>query len=121
MYEGIRYSPIEDELPENLTGYIVIYYRFDCPDCHAVYDELSEQVKDNDKVCWISSRSTQGKALLASYPVDEVPSGIYFREYTYGGALTYTKKRLYTTDDDGNTILSSNGINRLLELQSSAK
>lgn len=120
MYEGIRYSPIEDELPEDLKGSIIIYYRFDCPDCHAIYEDLCKAVEGRDKVYWISSRSKQGKALLANYPVSEVPSAIYFREYTYGGALTYTKKVLYTTEN-GNAVLSKNGIERLIELQDSVQ
>lgn len=121
MYDGIKYSPIESKLPDNLEGCIVLYYRFDCPDCHAVYNDLSAAVKDKDSIYWVSTRSEQGKALLAQYPVNEVPSGIYFRKNTYSDALTYTKKVLYTTDSSENTVLYKDNLNRLLELQSSTQ
>lgn len=121
LNEGIRYSPIEDELPENLEGAIVIFYKFDCPDCHAIYNDLKDAVSGHDNIYWVSSRSEQGKALLANYPIPEVPYGVYFRTYTYGGNLNYTKKVLYCDDANGNTVLNETNLNRLFELQTTNK
>lgn len=122
MYDGISHSPVEDTLPTELTpGTIIIYYRFDCPDCRAIYDDLMAASANVDNIYFISSRSPQGQALLEQYPVSEVPSGIYLRAYTYNGALEYTKKVLYYQDLNGNIVFNQSDFNRLVELQSELK
>lgn len=117
----INNSPKESKLPDNIEGAIIIYYRFDCPDCKAIYNDLSQAVADNSNIYWISSRSETGKALLDKYPVDEVPTGIYIRHDTYNGNVTFTKYELATTDEDGNIILNKSAIDRLLYLQSEGR
>lgn len=121
MYDGIARSPIESTLPENLDGCIIIYYRFDCPDCKAIYDDLMTASENVDNIYFVSSRSEQGSALLNQFPVEEVPSGIYIRMYTYNGALTYTKKVLYYTDENGNIIFDVADFNRLVALRAEQK
>lgn len=117
----INNSPKESKLPDNIEGAIIIYYRFDCPDCSAIYNDLANAVANNSNIYWISSRSEAGKSLLEKYPVDEVPTGIYIRHDTYNGNVTFTKYELFTTDENGNTILDTSAIDRLLYLQSEAR
>lgn len=117
MKDSIALSPEESKLPDDLTGAIVIYYRFQCPDCEAIYKQLREMTVNNDKVYWVSTRSKQGEALLDKYSVDEVPSGIYVRVDNYGNSIPYAKYVLYTSDNDDNVGLNNFSINRLLELQ----
>ena len=114
----INNSPKESKLPDDIEGVIIIYYRFDCPDCRAIYNDLASAVANTDNVYWISSRSETGKSLLDKYPVDEVPTGIYIRHDTYNGNVTFTKYELATTDENENTILDTSAIDRLLYLQS---
>lgn len=92
IWKHIHRSPEEDTLPDDLHGKLIIYYRFGCPDCSAVYPELSKRLSEIANVYWISSRSPQGKQLLQSYPVDEVPSALYVKsDGTYSTIILYEK------------------------------
>ena len=92
IWKHIHRSPEEDVLPDDLHGKIIIYFRFGCPDCSAVYPELSKKLMEIKDVYWISSRSPQGKQLLQSYPVDEVPSALYVKaDGTYSTIILYEK------------------------------
>ena len=120
LIKGITNSPKEDELPEDITGAVILYYRFGCPDCEAIYPDLKSKIDEsgnNRNIYWVSTKSEQGLALLEQYPVAEVPTGIYIRVDDYNGGLSYTQKPLHTTDAEGNTILDEAAINRLLFLQ----
>lgn len=115
------YTPFEDELPDDLTGAIVIYYKYGCPDCEAVYPALSKRLSNTNNVYWISTEGDQGKLLLQLYPVDEVPSGIYIRNKNYNQSIPYTAKQLYTTNETGNVILNEDALDRLLYLQTEGR
>lgn len=115
---GIQNSPKEDKLPDDLTGCIIIYYKFGCPDCEAIYTELKEKLSDKPNVYWIASRSIQGKKLLGSYPVEKVPTGVYIYKNPNKNATSFVQKQLYEKDENNNTILVNDNLNRLLELQS---
>lgn len=117
MQTGIQNSPEEDDLPDDLNGALIIYYKFGCSDCEAVYNDLSSAVANNKNVYWVSTQSEQGKNLLEKYPVNEVPSGVYVRIDSFNGSVPFTAKQLYKTDENGNTVLDEASINRLLYLQ----
>ena len=115
---GIQNSPKEDIVPKKLAGNIIIYYRFHCDDCEATYHDIKAEFEKNGaNVYWISSRSKQGKKLLESYPVEEVPTGIYIRKNNYNDALEYTKRTLFTKTDDGKYQIDKDAITRLSLLQ----
>lgn len=118
LTQSIDSTPVESVLPDNLDGGIIIYYRFGCPDCDAVYSDLSKQLENKNNVYWVSTESEQGKTLLKAYPVNVVPSGIYiYRNKTQD--LVYTKKILYNKSAD--ITLNTAAIDRLLELQQEHK
>ena len=118
MFTGIEKSPIPDKYDETKAkGKILLFYKFGCNDCEAIYDDLSKTVSDAD-VLWISTRSDTGKKLVEEYKIEEVPSGVYVRENAYNDALPYTKKLLYTVNADGETKFDKTAIDRLLYLQS---
>lgn len=117
LNDGIKNSPEEDKVPENLNGCIIIMYKFGCKDCEAIYNDLSAAVNNKDKVYWISTESPQGKELIAQYPVEEVPSGIYIRQDSFDGNIPFTSKQLYTLDENGKTVLDHAAVERLLFLQ----
>ena len=70
-----------DNIPENLKGKIIIYFKYGCPDCSAIHDSLFEYIKQYGvkDIYFVSSRSDKGKKLIKQYPVDEVPAGVYVR------------------------------------------
>lgn len=123
---SIKNSPVEDTIPDDLDGSIIIYYRFGCIDCEAIYDDLSEIISGKDDIYWVSTESEQGKELMKTYPVDSVPSGIYIYNDKQNGN-TYVKKPLYKTSENAKnhedtiysngTILDKTAIDRLLYLQ----
>ncbi len=68
-----------DNIPEDLHGSIIIYFKYGCPDCSGIHDALLQAVASHpdNKIYFVSSRSEFGKELLKTYGVDAVPSGIY--------------------------------------------
>lgn len=105
IWKHIHKSPEEDTLPSDIHGKIIIYYRFGCPDCSAVYPELSKKLNEYVDVYWISSRSPQGKELLKSYPVEEVPSILYVKyDDTHSTAILYKKNEENESYLDNETL-----------------
>ena len=87
MLQGIAQSPIEDTLPknqENLQNSLILYYKFGCDDCEAIYKDLQEQTKHLSNVYWVATRSKQGIRLRDTYPVTEVPAGVYITSRNTG-------------------------------------
>lgn len=71
---GADYDTIVSDV--NVGNAIIVYYRYDCPDCEAIHRELISYFKDQGvDVYYISSRSSVGQRLLTIYPTSEVPSG----------------------------------------------
>ena len=103
IWHSIDYSPAEDTLPEDKNSKIILYYKFGCKDCEAIYQDLYLQTKDIPDIYWIATRSEQGINLRKQYPVKNVPSGIAVNHT--GNTLTkvlYRKNRNQTTLDTDN-------------------
>ena len=118
--KGYTESP---NIPDDLGGKILIYFKYGCPDCAAVHDSLMEYIKQYDvkDIYFVSSRSAKGKQLIQQYPIDEVPSGVYIRSQKSEISDTYTEV-LYikqTTSDGKEKILfNEDGFYHLLYRQS---
>lgn len=110
LITSITNTPEEDTLPDDLHNTCIIYYRFTCDDCEAIYDDLRTTFLGYSNVYWISTRSPQGKALTEQYPVSQVPSAVYIDNN--GLAHTYL---LMTRDSEG-TYLDTDVVNRINEL-----
>lgn len=126
VIHSISNSPVEDNIDvDNISGgTIIIYYKFGCKDCEAIYKDLKTAINDIDDVYWISTKSETGEALLEKYPVTEVPSGIYIRNNTLSGSVTFSKFILYTVDENGNSVLNNDeyyGVPRLLSMKENNK
>lgn len=126
VIHSIANSPSQDSIDvDNVAGgTIIMYYKFGCEDCEAVYKDLKAAVENVNDVYWISTQTENGKALLEKYPVTEVPSGIYVRNNTLSGNVTFSKFVLYTVDENGNTVLNTDeyyGIPRLLSMKENNK
>lgn len=110
ILKGIENSPTEDKLPKDITNKVILYYRFGCEDCEAIYKNLNESTKSNPNVYWVSTRSPQGKTLRDTYPVTEVPTGVYITNRQTG----ITKDLTMRTEKG--VILNEQNLNYLLEL-----
>ena len=99
------------ELPDELTSCIVVLYKYGCPDCDAIYDDLAQSVKNaNVKVYYVSSKSERGSGLCAAYDVNDVPTAI-----AYADDSSVLQKILYYTDDDKNSHFDADAFDRLIE------
>lgn len=78
MVRHVVSTPMESDPPyADVNGHLILYYRFDCPDCEAVYPALQDAFRGQDRVLWIATRSMRGEELAARYPVASVPSAVY--------------------------------------------
>lgn len=119
VISGICNTPVKDtHLPDKTKGNIAILYKFNCPDCKAVYKDLKTAVGNNKNVYWISSQSKTGKELCEKYDIRNVPTAVYFRQNDYDGNINVVNYYLATEDADENTVLDERNINRILYLQS---
>lgn len=112
VWSNIKQTPREDVLPDDLAGSIIVYYRFNCPACHVIWDDLSPIKQENKNIYFISSRSIQGQKIIKDYPVKSVPSAVYI----YQNNKDFVKKELIT-ESNGKYIFNQEAFDRLLLLQ----
>lgn len=93
LWPIIKSTPVESELPEDLSDCVVVCYRFGCEDCTALLPGIMDELSSIERVYYTSTRTPQGQEFIKKYPVDEVPSAVYVR--ADGTRLSYT---LYTND-----------------------
>lgn len=107
LWDDIHHSFVEDEVPDDVSGCLIVYYKLGCPDCEAIYDDLKTRLEGRKNVYRVATRSKQGKALREQYPVPEVPSGVYVtKDGTPVIEVLYkTKNGKTTIDEEGLTLL----------------
>lgn len=108
VWDGIDHAMEESELPDDLSGKIVIYQKFGCPDCRAIFDDLTSAFAGRDDVYWVSTRSDTGIKLREQYPVNDVPAGLYIKD-----EKAFAELKLYTKVGD-KTILDERNLQELL-------
>lgn len=107
--KGFTVTPMEDRLPDDIGHTLIIFYRYDCNDCHQTLPAIQEALKDYP-VFYINSRSTQGEALREEYPISFVPSLVYItadQKAHYSFALA-------TIGDNGEVTLDTENLNDAL-------
>lgn len=71
----------ESATVENATDVVIGFYRFGCPDCVTVHNELESWAAENNlDLVWVSTRSEVGRKLFLSRPVDQVPALMAVRD-----------------------------------------
>lgn len=112
------------DIPSDLTGSIVIFYKYGCPDCKAIHDELMQELekyKDN-KIYFVSTHSATGNRLV--YPngdtekafINDVPAIAYYQYYD-SSQPNAKKSILYTFDADKNPILDKLVLETIIRCQ----
>lgn len=115
---AVQNSPVMDKsVNHDQQGNILIYYRFGCRDCEAVYDDLKAVVEGKENIYWVASRQSEGQKLLQKYTVSEVPAGVIIQ-----GDGMYVSHVLCNfvydgSNETGHMQLDTHALNRLLELQ----
>lgn len=119
---AVQNSPVMDRSANpDQQGTILIYYRFGCGDCEAVYDDLKAEVEGKENIYWVASRQSEGQKLLQKYTVSEVPAGVIIQ-----GDGMYVSHVLYNyvydgSNENGRVQLDTYALDRLLELQKREK
>lgn len=85
-----------NELPDDLKGCVIIFFKWGCADCANVHDDLLAALDNYDlfKTYFVSSRSQRGQEIIEQYPIEEVPSIIYIR-YEPAGGYEYQYRSLH--------------------------
>lgn len=115
-------TPVSQTLPNDRNGDIVILYKYDCPDCEAIYDQLNDAIKDTGAkdVHFIASSSETGRELIKDGDIQTVPTGIYLRHeaLSNGAAITHIP---LAASNGNETVLDIAALKRLVLLQSNGK
>ena len=121
--QAIQNSPVTDRSADlDQPGNILIYYRFGCRDCEAIYDSLKAEVAGKEDIYWLASRQSEGQELLQKYAVSEVPAGVVIQnDDMYISYMLCSFVYDDTGEKDGIQQLDLYALNRLLELQKREK
>lgn len=107
--EKIQCTHVEDQVPEDLRGKIIIFYKYNCPDCEGIYKYLVQYTDNEENIYFSASNSEQGKKLRETYPITDVPCGIYIhRDGSFTNHTLYTPSNAQsgvTFDKDAMTRL----------------
>lgn len=111
--ERLPVTPEESAVPDDVSGKLLVYFRFGCSDCEAVYNSLYSELKNIPDVYYVSTRSEHGLELLQRYPVEETPSAVY----VYPDGTRFAKSVLHKTDDTGAVVLDRARLAELLAVR----
>ncbi len=118
--EKVGYTESPD-IPDDLSGCIVIYFKYGCPDCRDIHDDLMTYLSLHpiDKLYFVSTRSDKGKELMVKYPVVEIPTAIYVRQKESNISDIYQEILYYKANDDDETqaVFRQDGLEFLVRQQ----
>lgn len=111
-------TPVSQTLPEERNGAIVILYRYGCPDCEAIYDDLHDAIDELDlkNVYYVASSSEYGQKLVEEGDIRYVPTGVYLRHEALANGASITHISL-ASKDGNETVLDTAALKRLALLQ----
>ena len=115
-------TPVSQTLPSDRNGDIVILYKYNCPDCEAIYSQLDDAIRDTGAkdVHFIASSSETGRELIKEGDIPTAPTGIYLRHEALnnGSAITHIPLAMSNGNE---TVLDTAALKRLVLLQSNGK
>lgn len=119
IIESNKLSHVNQTLPDDAGGSIVIVYKYGCPDCEAIYYELLDIIEENEliNVYFVASNSEDGQYLVENAYIKYVPSGVYVRNEPLSNGTYLINYLLYEIDEDGNAFFNTAAFYRLIDLQ----
>ena len=114
-------TPAASKTPDDLSGAIIILYKFGCPDCEGIYPELKTELQGRNNVYFVPSGSKLGQKLIKTSGILEVPTGVYIRRKPLANGAAQNNMILYTVNKDGKPVLNKNALEHLLWLQEKGK
>lgn len=111
-------TPVSQTLPKERNGAIVILYRYGCPDCEAIYDDLHKTIDELGlkDVYYVASSSKYGQELVEEGDIRYVPTGVYLRHEALANGASVTHIQL-ASENGNETVLDTAALKRLALLQ----
>lgn len=111
-------TPVSQTLPKKRNGAIVILYRYGCPDCEAIYDDLHKAIDELGlkDVYYVASSSEYGQKLVEEGDIRYVPTGVYLRHESLANGASITHISL-ASENGNETVLDEAALKRLALLQ----
>lgn len=119
--ETANRTPTASKTPNNLSGAVIILYKFGCPDCEGIYPELKTELQGRNNIYFVPSGSKLGQKLIKTSGILEVPTGVYIRKKPLANGAAQNNMILYTVNKDGKPVLNKNALEHLLWLQKKGK
>lgn len=113
---ALIFIPKTEDLPDDLSGCIIVFYRDSCPNCKATMDQIRTALKGTNDVFFLDSRSKTGREIRNRYPIHEVPSAIY----VHNTDDNYTMYVLYKKTEDG-VVTDFEAIDRIIEIKNDSR
>ena len=109
-----------EELPSDLSGSIIVYYRYGCEDCKLIHDDLVAFIDEHptNNIYFVSTRSEIGQPMSESHGITEVPSAVYiFNKETNN--MTFARVLLYepANKDTDKSVFIRDNMEQLIALQ----
>lgn len=114
-------APTASKTPNDLSGSIIILYKFYCPHCEGIYPELKKKLEGKKNVYFVPSGSDLGQKLVKQGKILQVPTGVYIRRKALANGATQNNVALYTTDKKDKPMLNEKALDRLFLLQEQKK
>lgn len=110
MMQGIANSPVEqsNELSDSYESTLIYIYRFDCSDCNALHEQITNALSPYPHIC-VSSRTPKGKNFIQDKNIDSVPSVI-----AYNSKGEFASHSIYTTDENENPVFDGEAFDELI-------
>lgn len=101
-------------------GDLVVFYKFGCPDCDAVYDDANALAAESGVTLkWVSTDTDLGREFAETHGIDWTPTGVYVLNSKIGDT-EIVQMHIDKTEDD-QTILDADALTNLIEYQQKGK
>lgn len=101
-------------------GDLVVFYKFGCPDCDAVYADADKLAAESGTTLkWVSTDTDLGHEFAEEHGIDWTPTGVYMLNEKIG-ETEIIQMRIDKTEN-GQTVLDADALSNLIEYQQKGK
>lgn len=101
-------------------GDLVVFYKFGCPDCDAVYDDANALAAESGVTLkWVSTDTDLGHEFAEKHGIDWTPTGVYVLNEKIG-ETEIIQAHIDKTEGD-ETVLDADALSNLIEYQQKGK
>lgn len=101
-------------------GDLVVFYKFGCPDCDAIYAAADKLAAESGVTLkWVSTDTDLGREFAEAHSIDWTPTGVYVLNEKIG-ETEIIQTRIDKTEGD-QTVLDVDALSNLIEYQQKGK